>query len=707
MLLKVGTQHDETGQPLYLSGSDLKAHAHGIGASRTGKSKLIEHIARQCIKERQGFCLIDPGGFLYQDLVQWLAYVRPARSEIVLLDPSNEKKVVGFNPLYIDGVKDEGTISAKVDRIVALTTKALGMSDLTSAPRMERVMRCLYYVLIEQNLTLEAVRYFLSPRHLHVRDAIIERIQSETIKDQWMMLTHGKRPEAYLNMVESTANRLFKVLTQPSVKRIFGHPDNSIDVGTIMRTRGALLVNLQPSLSFSQDAAQIIGTFLVNEIWETVRKRTRDEMRTAPHFYLLVDEFQSFATPDFAQILDQGAKYGLHLLLFHQNLNQLDNNIRTAMTACHSRFVFGGITNGDASQMLEGSSPMFKNLRDDISAVPSLPARHYILKRPDKPLVSAYTPEVHEYRLPGEKVERYVDAITADFLSPGEVDDLMRKSVPIPEEKASQPPRSEQPTSIDLGKILAGKTTELPKAEKPKPEKKPAFGLSYERARGTKAHRDSQTIIERMAETFGFRSQIEKIVLDGVGSVDVSLERDGVQVACEVSITTSAAWETKNVLKCLKAGYNHVWVISHPKNISGMTAKIRGAVPAIEQAKIKVLTMADCLGELRKLGSPIGPPTSKTGKLAGARLDLKEAAEFFDVSVSTLYRWVQTGRVPYIRVGRSYQFDREELVLIGRFTLTGKRRASVSLDKPVKIEKPKPKGKKEQDDRYRRMLDLD
>ena|GEM_PF-1404235 len=707
MLLKVGNQNDENGQALYLSGADLKAHAHGIGASRAGKSKLIEYIARQFIKERQGFCLIDPGGFLYQDLAQWLAYVKPSRSEIVLFDPSNEKKVVGFNPLHMDGPKNEATISAKVDRIVALTTKALGMTDLTSAPRLERIMRCLYYVLIEQDLTLEAVRCFLSPRHLHIRDTIIDRIQSETIKDQWLMLTHGKRPEAYLNMVESTANRLFKVLTQPSVKRIIGVPQNSIDVGAITRNRGALLVNLQPSLSFSQDAAQIIGTFLVNEIWESVRKRTRDEMRNAPHFYLLVDEFQSFATPDFSQILDQGAKYGLHLILFHQNLNQLDGQIRTAMTACHSRFIFGGVTASDAGQMLEGSIPTFEDLRDDITAVPSLPARHYILKRPDKPLVNAYTPEVQEYRVPEDKLDRYIEAMTARFLSPDEVDELMRKSIPV-SETAAQKEEAEQPANVDLGQILTGRETAPQEPPKSKASRKPQpFELTYDRARGTLTHQDTQMQIAGVARDLGFKAQIEKPVLDGAGMVDVSLERNGIKIACEVSITSTAAWEAKNVSKCLQAGYDRVWVVAFPKNVDGLTRRISNSIPVIDQAKFRVLTLGDCFSELRKLTAPIDQQTGKPAKLAGQMLSVPEAAAFFQVNTSTIYRWKNEGRLPYQQVGRKILFDRDLLALLNRHNLTGKQRTKVELDKPIKIEKPKPKTKKQQDDRYRKMLDLD
>jgi len=710
LLLKVGSKADNQEQSLYLSNTDLKAHVHGIGASRAGKSKLIEYIARQLVKERNGFCLIDPGGFLYQDLVQWLAYVKPSRSEIVLFDPSYEKKVVGFNPLLIQGPKNEATISAKVDRIVALTTKALGMTDLTNAPRLERVMRCLYYVLIEQDLSLEAVRYFLSPRHLHIRDTIIDRIQSETIKDQWLMLTQGKRPEAYLNMVESTANRLFKVLTQPSVKRIIGVPENSINIGSILDNRGALIVNLQPSFAFSQDAAHIIGTFLVNEIWETVRKRTRENMRKAPKFFLLIDEFQSFATPDFAQILDQGAKYGLHLMLFHQNLNQLDSQIKTAMTACHSRFVFGGITSSDAGQMLEGSRPMFENLRDDVMAAPSLPARYFILRRPDQPLISAYTPEVHEYRVPQEKVEIYVENITSRFLSPEQIDDAMQNSFQMPTEQRDEPPIA-QP-NVDFGELLTTEqASQHAKPEndikQPKPQKveRP---LSYERARGTRAHSLGQNVIAGIGELYGFKSKVEKPLANGTGFVDVSLERDGLTIACEISITTSAEWETKNVIKCINAGYDHVWVVvSHIKKINPITAKIREAVSIIDQSKVKVLTTDTCFSELEKLGRRVDPKTGKMTKLAGDLLTVKEVAEYFGVRESSVYRWKNQGRLPYRQPGRKLLFERDVILVIGKQNLTGKQRTSVELDKPLKIAPPKSKTKKQQDDRYRKMLNLD
>lgn len=704
MQLQIGTTENEEGAPLFLSSDDLKAHAHGIGASRSGKSKFIEHIAREFVKSRQGFCLIDPGGTLYEAMVQWLAYVKPSRADITLLDPSYENRVVGFDPLHITGEKSDAAISARVDRMVSLTLKALQVSDISNAPRLIRVMRCLYYVLIEQDLSIDAVRYFLNPRHFGIRDKIIDRIQSEAIKDQWLMLT-SKRTDAYINTVESTANRLFRFLTQPTIRRMLAVPSNSIDVGRIINNRGVLLVNLKPNDYFSEDSAKIIGAFLFNEIWAAVRRRTREEIRKSPKFFLLVDEFQDFATPDFAQMLDQAAKYGLHLMLFHQNYDHLQSDLKTAMSACHTRFVFGGVHQADASRMLAGSIPHSETLREDISTAPTLFQRHYVLKRPEKPLAYGYAPFVKEFRLPPPKTDRYVEALTSAFLSPDEIEEYLRRKDSELTESAKPPVSQLEPKPVDIGEALTGKVPL--DSGKPEPTKKSRPSPTYLHGRGGKSHREMQRVVERMAESYGFRSEVEKSVLDGTGFVDVSLERDGLKIACEVSITSSAGYEAKNITKCLTAGYETVIVVVAKQDyIAGFTSKLRSSIPGSAMDRVKVLSLAGCLGYLREI-SPVPESNATTkDKAKGGRLSFAEAAAFLGVSHSTLYRWVRAGKVPFYRPGHEFQFDMEDLRLIGRHELSGKRKARVDLA-PVKIEKPKPKTKKQQDDRYRKLLNLD
>jgi hypothetical protein len=420
MLIPIGTA--VSGQKEYLSSVDLKAHAHGIGASRKGKSKLIEQIVREFIKQRIGFCVIDPNGHLFEDVLSWLAFIKPHRQKLNFFNPSYQKKIVGFNPFRLEGEKTEATINARVDVILSATMKALLKNDdLSEMPRLERIARCLFYLIIEQDLSLEVIRYFFTPSLFALRDEIISRCQSKTIQDQFSLLIDGKKTESYLEKLESTINRLYKFTTDTTVRRVVGLERNTLDLRAIINEKQALFVNMQQSQTFSETSSRILGTLLVNEIWGIMRQRSRHDAQRLPKFYLIIDEFQNFITPDIQAMLDQAAKYGLHLLLFHQHLGQLSNDLKNSLTACHTRFVFGGITDQDARAMFAGS--YYDST--DLQKAPLLPPQHFFLKRPEQKIIEAVAPFIEEAKLPNEKIEKYLAEQTAEYLTPNEVDQML------------------------------------------------------------------------------------------------------------------------------------------------------------------------------------------------------------------------------------------------------------------------------------------
>ena len=48
----------------------------------------------------------------------------------------------------------------------------------------------------------------------------------------------------------------------------------------------------------------------------------------------------------------------------------------------------------------------------------------------------------------------------------------------------------------------------------------------------------------------------------------------------------------------------------------------------------------------------------RTSRDPGTRLlDIKQAAKFLSVSVSTLYGWVWQRRIPFVKMGRAVRFD--------------------------------------------------
>lgn len=97
--------------------------------------------------------------------------------------------------------------------------------------------------------------------------------------------------------------------------------------------------------------------------------------------------------------------------------------------------------------------------------------------------------------------------------------------------------------------------------------------------RGGKQHKYLQSLIKQIGEDRGFRATVEKSVLDGSGSIDVALEREGCAVACEISVTTPTEYEIGNLAKCLEAGFAQVVLVSTDKK--ALTRARDGALKAL------------------------------------------------------------------------------------------------------------------------------
>lgn len=69
-----------------LERDDLSCHLWGRGEPESGKSKCIEKICRDLIIQNQGLFFGDPHGHTFYDLLSWLAYVKPRRRKINIID---------------------------------------------------------------------------------------------------------------------------------------------------------------------------------------------------------------------------------------------------------------------------------------------------------------------------------------------------------------------------------------------------------------------------------------------------------------------------------------------------------------------------------------------------------------------------------------------------------------------------------------------
>jgi hypothetical protein len=79
--------------------------------------------------------------------------------------------------------------------------------------------------------------------------------------------------------------------------------------------------------------------------------------------------------------------------------------------------------------------------------------------------------------------------------------------------------------------------------------------------RGSRQHKLLQDLAKQWGEAQGFRVAVEHDILAGAGRVDVLLSRGDLQVAVEVSVTSTARQVAETVSKCLAAGLSQVVVV--------------------------------------------------------------------------------------------------------------------------------------------------
>jgi len=362
--------YDANGRKICLD-FEYNPHMHAIGATRTGKSKLLEWMIRQHIRNSEGLCLIDPHGTLYEDIVKWCAY-HWLDKEIILLNPSEGDRIVGFNPFK----KSEAELSVQIDNQIAVILRAWGAENTNETPSLEGWLFGVLDTMLEKDQTIVAAEYLIDFFEPEIREYLTSNLSQQIARSDWMAASKAKTPRQFYldNMMVSVKNRLRRFLVHPQIMRFMGMRERNIDIGEIMEEGKILLVNLKPSDYLSRENSHLFGALLVYEFFLEAfrRKRTHGEKPTP--FYLYIDEFQNFVkTPDIGDMLDQVGKYGLRLILSHQRLGQIEREnkdiIDAIFTNVRNRVIFGGLTDETAEYIVRNCFVNQLDLREIKKAI--------------------------------------------------------------------------------------------------------------------------------------------------------------------------------------------------------------------------------------------------------------------------------------------------------------------------------------------------
>ncbi len=689
-------------QIVKLSASERLKHMHVIGATGSGKStfllNLIKQDLEQVFENRNGLALIEPHGDLIDRVIEQVPESR--LQDVILFDPADENFPIGFNILSAHTELEKTLLASDLVSIFRRFSTSWG--DVMNSVLANAILA---FLESKQGGNLLDLKRFLIVKTF--REDFLKTVSDEELCYFW----RNEFPQIKGKPFAPLLTRLDTFLRSKIVRNIVAQKENRLNFRRIMDERKILLVRLSLG-AIGEENAYLLGSLIVAKIYQAALSRQNVAEETRAPFYLYLDEAGSFQSSksNMNQILTGGRKFGLGLVLSHQQLNQFQSAgegdiLSSILSNSYARVIFR-LDDTDAERLAKGFSffnaEHLKNLGVGEAVARIEQSRYdFNLKTLPLPPVENKTTEfrrkaiIEQSRKHYAKAKAEVETENKNYRSP-----LMVSS--------SNEIRNEREPE-DLRAKFISENVQAIKPEQQRDSKLISSDNSVQsnNGRGGAHHKQLQQTIKRMAETYGFQVEIEKTVLGGAGSIDVTLEKETLKIGCEVSVTSTSDYETKNALKCLAAGYHYaVIVVSNQKKLPALNERLGQEIPAEKLNKVKAFGLTGMLAFLRELTAPKATDQQKAAKPAGQRLSFAEACLLLNIAPSTLYRWIGEGRVPFYRPGREYQFDRDELILIGKQDLSDKRKASVKLE-PLKIEKKVPRSKREQDARYRNLLKLD
>lgn len=321
---------------IFIKNDDRFRHFYVIGQTGTGKSSVIQVMARQDFHNKKGLCVVDPHGSLIEDLFPYIP--RERADDIIYFNPADMERPMGLNML--EGRTDEERDLIALDAM-NMMTKMFG--EEIFGPRIQDYFRngCLTLMSDEEEggAITDLVRLFTDDEWMKYK---VAKVKNPIVKSFWdkQMAQTGQREKQ--EMIPYFAAKFGQFTTNTLIRNIVGQVKSSFDFSDVMNGRKILLMNLSKGL-IGDINSKLLGMIIVNKIQVAAMRRQRETTTSREDFFLYIDEFQNYVTDSIESILSEARKYRLGLVIAHQYLDQLEKENKLSGSVKLKGAVFGNV----------------------------------------------------------------------------------------------------------------------------------------------------------------------------------------------------------------------------------------------------------------------------------------------------------------------------------------------------------------------------
>lgn len=337
---------------------DRRRHTYIVGKTGMGKTTLIENMFLSDVYAGHGCCYIDPHGDTAEKMLDFIPSWRI--NDVVYFNPADLQNPIGFNILESVDVEMRHLVAAGMMSVF----KKL-WENVWSA-RMEYILNNTILALLDTpGTTLLGINRMLSDADY--RKTIVGNVKDPIVKQFWVKEFASYEKKFASEAVAPIQNKVGQFLSAAIIRNIVAQAKSTMNVRKIMDDQMIFIINLSKG-KLGEDASHLLGGMLITKIQMSAMERVDMPEEERQDFYLYVDEFQNFAVESFASILSEARKYRLNLIMAHQYIAQLTEEVRDAVFGNVGTLITFRVGSPDAVFMEAEFMPRF--LPEDIINLP-------------------------------------------------------------------------------------------------------------------------------------------------------------------------------------------------------------------------------------------------------------------------------------------------------------------------------------------------
>ncbi len=320
---------------LPLESYDFDKHSFIIGASGSGKSKLISLFVHSLLStpmaaQNYHVVVVDPHASLEDDLAS----------------------IANANIIRFKGQDDSAELFAGAGTDVSAATELTGtlfkslLADQHN-PKLERTLRFSLYVLMTgQVMSLDNLKRLLTDTDY--RGQLLEHVKGfvpENILRFFGADFNEMRTKYYNEAISPLVTLVEEMQLQPSLGT---QHDDADSIARVIANNPLTVFSLN-KVSMGEKVVKTVAGLLIQQIFLLAQAR-----RFNQKIILIIDEVSVIQNPALAQILAEARKYNLFVFLSQQYFGQIEKDLQDAIFANVSNYYVFRVSEEDA-RALEGN----------------------------------------------------------------------------------------------------------------------------------------------------------------------------------------------------------------------------------------------------------------------------------------------------------------------------------------------------------------